>query len=82
VTDAEVQAAIAKNLANSAYQRDGTYAIAANLNEAIAIGDWTYYYTFDETLKKVTPADVQRVAQKYFNVDQSTTGWFIPLAAK
>ncbi|HET7535937.1 MAG TPA: pitrilysin family protein [Candidatus Didemnitutus sp.] len=82
VTAAEVQAAIAKNLASSAFQRDGTMAIASNINEAIAVGDWTFYYTFDEAMKKVTPADVQRVAQKYFNVDQSTTGWFIPLAAK
>jgi zinc protease len=80
VTAAEVQSAIAKSLADSAYQRDGTSAIAAGINECIAVGDWTFYYTFDEALKKVTPADVQRVAQKYLNVDQSTTGWFIPLA--
>jgi zinc protease len=80
VTAAEVQAAIAKYLADSAFQRDGTYAIASNINTAIAIGDWTTYYTFDEAVRKVTPADVQRVAQKYFNADQSTTGWFVPLA--
>ena len=80
VTAAEVQAAIAKYLADSAFQRDGTYAIASNINTAIAVGDWTTYYTFDEAVKKVTPADVQRVAQKYFNADQSTTGWFVPLA--
>ena len=80
VTAAEVQAAIAKNLADSAYQRDGTYAIASNINTYIAVGDWTLYYNFDEALKQVTPADVQRVARKYFNADQSTTGWFIPLA--
>ena len=80
VTDAEVQAALAKALGDSAYQRDGTFAIASNINTYIAVGDWTLYHNFDESLKKVTPADVQRVAQKYFNVDQSTTGWFIPLA--
>ncbi len=79
VTDAEVQAAIAKYLADAAYQRDGTYAIADNINTAIAVGDWTMYYRFDEGVKKVTAADVQRVAQKYFNVDQSTTGWFVPV---
>ncbi|HYP17900.1 MAG TPA: pitrilysin family protein [Opitutus sp.] len=78
VTSAEVQAAVAKWLAASAFQRDGTYAIASNLNECIAIGDWTFYYTFDEALQRVTPADVQRVAEKYFGVDQSTTGWFLP----
>jgi len=79
VTDAEVQAAIAKYLADAAFQRDGTFAIADNINTAIAVGDWTMYYRFDEGVKKVTAADVQRVAQKYFNVDQSTTGWFVPL---
>jgi zinc protease len=79
VTDGEVQAAIAKYLADSAYQRDGTYQIANNINTAIAVGDWTTFYTFDDAVKKVTPADVQRVAQKYFNVDQSTTGWFVPV---
>jgi len=30
----------------------------------------------------VTPADVQRVAQKYLAHDQSTTGWFVPVVAK
>jgi hypothetical protein len=29
----------------------------------------------------VTPADVLRVAEKYLDYDQSTTGWFVPLAA-
>ncbi len=79
VTEAEVSAALAKYLANSAYQRDGTFAIASNLNESIAAGDWSLYYHLDDAVKKVTPADVQRVAQLYFNEDQSTTGWFIPL---
>ena len=80
VTDTEVQAAIAKSLADSAYQRDGSFAIAGKINEFIACGDWTLYLTLDQAVSKVTPADVQRVANKYLNVDQSTTGWFIPLA--
>ncbi|NBR57796.1 MAG: hypothetical protein EBT89_01335, partial [Opitutaceae bacterium] len=46
----------------------------------IAAGDWTLYVTQDEALQKVTPADVLRVANKYLNIDQSTTGWFIPQA--
>lgn len=80
VTATEVQAAIAKALADSAYQRDGSFAIAGKINEFIAVGDWTLYVTLDEALQKVTPADVLRVANKYLNVDQSTTGWFIPQA--
>ena len=81
VTEAEVKAAAAKWLADSAYQRDGSFSIAGNLNECIAAGDWTLYYTLDDAVQKVTPADVQRVARDYFNVDTSTTGWFIPLNA-
>lgn len=78
VTATEVQAAIAKALADSAYQRDGSFAIAGKINEFIAAGDWTLYVTLDVALQQVTPADVLRVANKYLNVDQSTTGWFIP----
>ena len=52
-----------------------------NLNEAIAAGDWTLYYTVDDATRKVTAADVKRVAGTYLDVNKSTTGWFIPLAA-
>ena len=81
VTADEVKAAVAKSLAATAYQRDGSFAIASVLNEMIAAGDWTLYYSFDEALQKVTPADVKRVANKYLNSDQSTTGWFVPVTA-
>ena len=79
VTDAEVAAAIAQSLAASDYGRDGSFAIASVLNEYIAAGDWTLYVNRDDLIKKVTPADVKRVANKYFVEDQKTTGWFIPL---
>jgi zinc protease len=79
VTPAEVQAAVAKALADAAFQRDGSFAIAGNLNECISAGDWTLYYRIEDALKQVTPADVQRVARQYLNFDQSTTGWFVPL---
>jgi len=79
VTETEVQAAIAKALADSAFQRDGSFAMAGNINQWIAVGDWSLYYKIDDAVKKVTADDVKRVANKYLNVDQSTTGWFIPL---
>ncbi|HEY8932054.1 MAG TPA: pitrilysin family protein [Rariglobus sp.] len=81
VTDAEVASAVNQLLAASAYARDGAFAIASNLNECIASGDWTLYLTLDEGVKKVTAADVKRVANDYFDEDQSTTGWFIPVAS-
>ncbi len=79
VTDVEVTTAISKYLAQSAFGRDGSFAIAAGLNEAIAAGDWTSYYTFDDRIKEVTAADVKRVANKYLVEDQSSTGWFVPV---
>ena len=78
VTDAEVATALGKYKASIAYGRDGSFAIASNLNESIAAGDWTLYYTVDDATAKVTAADVKRVANKYLDVNKSTTGWFIP----
>ena len=46
------------------------------------MGDWTRYSTARKDLEKVTPADVQRVAGKYFTAEQSTVGWFVPESSK
>ena len=54
-------------IAADAYKRDGTAAIAGELNEWIAVGDWTLYVTFPQKVQQVTAADVQRVAKKYLN---------------
>jgi zinc protease len=82
VTAAEVATALGKIKAATAYKRDGYFSIAGNLNEDIAAGDWTLYYTLDTATAKVTAADVKRVAEQYLDINQSVTGWFIPLTAK
>jgi zinc protease len=78
VTQDEVNRVVAKISAQTILARDGSGVIASELNEAIAAGDWTDFVTGVDRLKKVTPADVLRVAQKYLLEDQSTTGYFIP----
>lgn len=78
VTQEEVTRSINQNLAADAFGRDGAFSIASSINEWIAMGDWTYFVTFNEGLKKVTPADVKRVAEKYLVEDASTVGYFIP----
>ncbi len=80
VTETELKAAAAKTAADAAFKLDGSVGIAGNLNEYIAAGDWTLFYGLDEAAKKVTVADIQRVANKYLMEDSSTTGWFIPTA--
>jgi zinc protease len=79
VTAAEVARVKQQYIAADAYKRDGTAAVAGEINEWIAVGDWSLYVTFPEKVQLVTPADVQRVAKQYLNDDQSTTGWFIPV---
>jgi zinc protease len=79
VTPAEIARVKQQYLAADAYKRDGTAAVASELNEWIAVGDWTLYVTFPQKIQEVTPADVQRVAKQYLTDDQSTTGWFVPV---
>ena len=81
VTDAEVVTALAKISASVAYGRDGSFEIASGINEDIAAGDWTLYVTLPDAVKKVTAADVKRVAGLYLDLNKSTTGWFVPVTA-
>jgi zinc protease len=79
VTAAEVARVKQQYVAADAYKRDGTAGVAGEINEWIAVGDWTLYVTFPQKVQSVTAADVQRVAKQYFQEDQSTTGWFVPV---
>jgi zinc protease len=79
VSPAEIERVKQQYIAADAYKRDGTAAVASELNEWVAVGDWTLYVTFPQKVQQVTPADVQRVAKRYFSEDESTKGWFIPI---
>jgi zinc protease len=79
VTEAEVASVKQQYIAEDAYKRDGTAAVASEISEWIGVGDWTLYVTFPQKVEQVTPADVQRVAKLYFGTDQGTTGWFVPV---
>ena len=78
VSNEELNRAKSQFSAEIAFTRDGTYSVASNLNEAIALGDWTFYTTFLEKIQNVTKEDIQSAAQAYLTEDQSTTGFFIP----
>ena len=82
VTKEEIARAKAQTRASVAFSRDGSYAVASALNEAIAIGDWTFYTTFMDHIEKVSTKDIQRVAKKYLVEEKSTTGWFVPKTKK
>jgi zinc protease len=48
------------------------------LTEMIAIGDWRMLFAYRDQIKKVTAADVQRVAKLYFKSSNRTLGRYIP----
>ena len=78
VDQEELNRAIAKTRATVAFSRDGSYAVASALNEAIAIGDWEFYTNFLDNIEAVSTEKIQLAAKQYLVEDQSTVGWFIP----
>ena len=78
VDQEELNRAIAKTRATVAFSRDGSYAVASALNEAIAIGDWEFYTNFLDNIEDVSTENIQLAAKQYLVEDQSTVGWFIP----
>lgn len=78
VTEAELKRAKSVIRADRIYGRDGSYSIAGQINDAIAIGDWTTYITWPEAIEAVTAETIRDVAARYFVDRTRTTGWFIP----
>jgi zinc protease len=54
--------------------------VGLTLTEWAAAGDWRLLYVHRDRIKKVTPADVQRVAAAYLKPDNRTVGLFYPTA--
>jgi len=77
VTDDEINRAKAQTKATVAFSRDGSYSVASAINEALAIGDWTFYTTFLEKINSVSKKDIMKIAQNYLIDKYKTTGWFI-----
>src|SRR5262245_43477207 len=58
-----------------------TSSLAIGLSTWVSYGDWRLYFLHRDRVEKVTPADVKRVAAKYFVTSNRTVGYFIPAAA-
>ncbi len=78
ITTEELARAKSVIRANLIYGRDGPYSIADQINEAIAMGDWTSYVSRPKAIEGVTAAEIKAVAGRYFLQRTSTTGWFVP----
>ena len=78
VTEQELARAKAVIKAQTVYERDGPFAIASEINEYIAMGDWASYITLPELIQNVSAESVQQVAAKYLVKKSSTTAWYVP----
>lgn len=78
ITPAEVaraQNALVKNADESLRAPD---RLSIAISESIAQGDWRLFFYQRDQIKKVTAADVTRVAKNYLKRDNRTVGMFIP----
>lgn len=77
-TEAEVSRAKTKLLSDfdNVFRKSNITGLV--MSEFIAQGDWRLAFIYRDNLKKVTPADVARVAAHYLKVSNRTTGLFIP----
>jgi zinc protease len=77
VSQGELDRARGRARGNLLTSRDGPIAVAMQLNEAIAAGDWMAYPMAIERLDAVSVSDVQRVARQYLADDALTVGYLV-----
>ena len=81
LTELELARARRQTVADEAFGRDGPYAVVAQLNEAIAVGDWTLFADYQARIEAVTLADVQAAAARLVNPDRRTVGHYVPVVS-
>ena len=74
----EVERARTALLKNIDLTLNSAERVGLELSEWMAQGDWRLYFVYRDALKKVTPADVQRVAAAYLKPTNRTVGLFVP----
>lgn len=54
--------------------------LAMSMTTWVAVGDWRQIFLYRDRLSKITPKDIQRVAQTYLIESNRTVGIFVPTA--
>ncbi len=78
VTGEEVERARQARLASFERLFNDSRAIALQLSEWGAMGDWRLFFVHRDRLREVTAEDVQRVAVSYLKPSNRTVGIFVP----
>ena len=79
------QVTLAQNIIerDTYYSRESVSNIATEIGYTVALtGDVKFYDTYLENIKKVTPQDVKRVANKYLGINKSAVSIVLPETAK
>lgn len=77
-TAEEVERAKTKLLSDIDLLFKNTDRVGLQLSEWMGAGDWRLIYLYRDNIRKVTPADVQRIAATYLKPSNRTVGVFIP----
>lgn len=78
VTEAELERARVRMRNGYEQYMNDPGALGIALSEAIAKGDWRLFFLARDRVETTTLADVQRVAQNYFQASNRTLGVFLP----
>ena len=77
ITAAELTRARERILSQIADERDGIFNEIRAVSESIAAGDWKLGYAFEEQVKRLRPAAVNKAAKKYLISKFETSGTLI-----
>lgn len=78
ITDEEVERIKTQRLKNIKLALTDSGRIGVRLSNWVALGDWRMFFIHRDRIKKVTTADVRRVAQAYLVPSNRTAGLFTP----
>ncbi|RYX80668.1 insulinase family protein [bacterium] len=81
ISDAELKRVVKQSEAAYIYNQDSVQSQGSLLGENAMRGDWRYGETYLDNLRRVTAADVQRVARQYLVERNRTVGYFEPTAS-
>ncbi|MCC6703585.1 MAG: insulinase family protein, partial [Thermomicrobiales bacterium] len=81
-SEAEVARAIKQVKAQYVYSSEGVTSQAFAMGNMAMVDRWQRAFTLIDELEAVTPEDVRRVAETWFNPEQRTVGLLIPTDGK
>jgi zinc protease len=78
VTASDLEKAKNQIVTQLIFLRDSPFGVMNAIGEAESVADWKFYVDLPALVETVTAADIKRVVNEYFVVDNRTVGYFIP----